>query len=389
MGVFGERSRMRIAIDARMGHTRVGMGVYVTGLISHLGKIDRKNEYFVVVLKGKTADFVPKQNNFTKWETTISYENHFTRDFWEQVYLPLKLHTYKIDVYHGPNYVLPIFAKTGMVLTAYDMTLFATPEYYKPISRFRVQRLLKTSAKRAHKIVTGSENSKQDIIEILKVPEEKVQVVYIGIEDVYRAIDDKRGLDFVKTRYGITSRFILHVGSLNPRKNIPRLIDAYNILPAEILKEYELVIVGKKSWKADKIFAKTKQLGLEDRVIFTGFVADSDLPLLMNAADLLAFPSLYEGFGIPPLEAMACGTPVVASNTSSIPEVVGDAALLFDPYNVEEIANAMYRALTNEQLRDELRQKGFERAKQFSWEKAARETLAVYEGVYAARRKCK
>lgn len=380
---------MRIAIDGRMGHTRVGMGVYIRGLISHLGKIDRRNEYFIITHRGKKADFIPNQSNFIKWGTSISYKNHFRRDFWEQGYLPLKLRKANIDVYHGPNYVLPIFSKNGLVLTIYDMTLFASQEWYKPISRFRVQRLLKTSAKRAHKIITGSENSKRDIIEILKVPEEKVQVIYIGIDDVYRPIDDRRGLDFVKTRYGITSRFILHVGSLNPRKNIPRLIDAYNMLPAKILKEYELVIVGKKSWKADKIFAETKKLGLEDRVIFTGFVADSDLPLLMNAADLLAFPSLYEGFGIPPLEAMACGTPVVASNTSSIPEVVGDAALLFDPYNVEEIANAMYRALTNEQLRDELRQKGFERAKQFSWEKAARETLAVYEGVYAARRKCK
>lgn len=378
---------MRIAIDCRMGHTRVGIGVYVRGLISHLGKIDRRNEYFIITHRGKKADFIPKQSNFTKIGTSISYENHFTRDLWEQVYLPLVLRRHKIDVYHGPNHILPCISNTGMVLTIHDMIAFS--KWYKPISRFRVQRLLKTSAKRAHKIITVSENSKRDIIKILGVPEEKVKVIYNGIDDVYEPIDDKRGLDFVKTRYGITSRFILHVGSLNPRKNIPRLIDAYNMLPAEILKEYELVIVGKKSWKADKIFAKTKKLGLEDRVIFTGFVADSDLPLLMNAADLLAFPSLYEGFGIPPLEAMACGTPVVASNTSSIPEVVGDAALLFDPYNVEEIANAMYRALTNEQLRDELRQKGFKRAKQFSWEKAARETLAVYEGVYAARRKCK
>jgi len=377
---------MRIAIDARMGHTRVGMGVYVRGLISHLGEIDRENEYFIIVHKHKNADFVPVQENFAVWETSISYENHFTRDLWEQAYLPLKLHKAKIDVYHGLNYVLPILGDTGMVLTAYDMISFATPEWYKPISRFRVQRLLKMSAKRAHKIITGSENSKRDIIKILGVPEEKVRVIYIGIDDVYRPINDKRKLDSVKARYNITDRFILHVGSLSPRKNIPRLIDAYSRLPAEILEEYQLVIVGKRSWKADEIFAKVKQLKLEDKVVFTGFVEDSDLPLLMNRAALLAFPSLYEGFGIPPLEAMACGTPVVASNTSSIPEVVGDAALLFDPYNVEEMTVAMHRALTDEQLRSDLRQKGFERIRHFSWEKAARETLAVYEEVYNAKR---
>lgn len=377
---------MRIAIDGRMGHTRVGMGVYVRGLISHLGKVDKKNEYFIIVHKDRDASFIPKQQNFTKWATSISYENHLTRDLWEQVYLPWKLYKHRIDVYHGPNYVLPIFAKAGTVLTAYDMIVFATQKWYKPISQFRVQRLLRMSAKRAHKIITGSENSKLDIIEILGLPEEKVQVVYIGIDDVYRPINNKHELDFVKAKYGITDRFILHVGSLNPRKNISRLIEAYKRLPLDILEEYQLVIVGKRGWKSDEIFARVKELCLENRVVFTGFIEDNDLPLLMNAADLLAFPSLYEGFGIPPLEAMACGTPVIASNTSSIPEVVGDAALLFDPYNVEEMSAAMYRALTDGQLREKLRQKGFERVKKFSWEKTAQETLAVYEEVYRAKR---
>jgi glycosyltransferase involved in cell wall biosynthesis len=378
---------MRIAIDARMGHMHVGMGVYVGGLISHLGEIDKANEYFIIVNKGRNADFVPRQENFIKWVTSISYENHLTRDLWEQGYLPLKLHRHKIDIYHGPNYVLPIFTKAGTVLTAYDMISFATPEWYKPISRFRVQKLLKLSAKKANKTIAGSENSKRDIIKILRVPEEKIKVVYIGINDIYRPINDKHKLDSVKTRYDIADRFILHVGSLNPRKNIPRLIDAYSRLPAKIMEEYQLVIAGKRSWRADEIFAKAKQFGPEERIAFTGFVAEDDLPLLMNAADLLAFPSLYEGFGIPPLEAMACGTPVIASNTSSIPEIVGDAALLFDPYNVEEMAAAMYRALTDEQLRYELRYKGFERINHFSWEKAARETLALYGEAYRVKGK--
>jgi glycosyltransferase involved in cell wall biosynthesis len=380
---------MRIAVDARMGHTRVGMGVYVSGLISHLGEIDRENEYFITVHKRKNADFVPVQENFAVWETSISYENHLTRDAWEQAYLPLKLHKAKIDVYHGPNYVLPIFAKNGMVLTIYDMTLFATQDWYNPISRFRTQRLLKISAGKAQKIIAGSENSKRDIIKILGVPEEKVRVIYIGIDGMYKPINDQHQLDSVKIRSGITNRFILHVGSLNPRKNIPRLIEAYNRLPPDIRQEYQLVIAGKSGWKADEVFAEVKQIGLEDKVVFTGFMGDNDLPVLMNGADLLAFPSLYEGFGIPPLEAMACGTPVIASNTSSIPEVVGDAALLFDPYNVEEMANAIYRALTDERLRNELRQKGFEHVKQFSWERAARETLAVYEEVYNLTGKAK
>ena len=373
---------MRIAIDARMGHTRVGMGVYVRGLLFGLSKIDKENDYYIIINKNKKEDFVPIQDNFHKIYISITYSDYLKRDFWEQVYLPLKLRKAKIDVYHGPNYVLPFLSRTGMVLTIYDMISFASSEWYKPISRFRVQRLMKLSAKKANKIIAGSENTKQDIIKILKLPCDKIKVIYIGIDDIYRPIADKYKLDNIKNKYKIDSKFILHVGSLQARKNIPRLIEAYSKLPMELLAKYQLVIAGKRSWKVEEILAKVKQLGLNDKVVFTGFVDDNDLPLLMNAANLLVFPSLYEGFGIPPLEAMACGTPVVASNTSSIPEVVGDAALLFDPYNIKEMTKAINRALTDVKLRNKLRKRGFERIKQFSWEKAARETLQVYKEVY-------
>jgi len=373
---------MRIAIDGRMGHTRVGVGVYVRGLISSLGKTDKENEYFIIVNRNRKEDFIPMQNNFHKIDSSVTYSDYLKRDLWEQLYLPLKLHRHKIDVYHGPNYVLPYFTNIKTVLTMYDMISFLPDNWYKPLARARVQKLITISSKKANKIITGSENSKRDIIKILGVPEKKVRVIYIGIDDMYKSINNRHRMDSVKTRYNIAGRFILHVGSLNPRKNIPRLIEAYSRLPQDILREYQLVIAGKRSWGADEIFTKVKQLRLEDKVVFTGFVEDNDLHLLMSAASLLVFSSLYEGFGIPPLEAMACGVPVVASNTSSIPEVVGDAALLLNPYNVEEIADAMYRALTDEQLRNELRQKGFERVNQFSWEKAAKETLVVYNEVY-------
>jgi len=378
---------IKIAIDTRMGHTRVGMGVYVRGLLNGLAKIDKENDYYIIINKNKKEDFVPIQDNFHKIYTGVTYSDYLRRDFWEQVYLPLKLLKSKINVYHGPNYVLPVLTRAGKVLTIYDMTLFDSSKWYKPISRLRVQKLIKLSTKKANKIIAGSKNTKQDIIKILKLPCDKIKVIYIGIDDIYSPIADKYKLGNIKNKYKIDSKFILHVGSLQARKNIPRLIEAYSKLPVELLEKYQLVIAGKRSWKVEKIFAKVKQLKLEDRVVFTGFVADDDLPLLMNAAALLAFPSLYEGFGIPPLEAMACGTPVVASNTSSIPEVVGDAALLFDPYNVEEITEAMYRVLTDEQLRDKLRQRGIERVKQFSWENAARETLQVYKEVYNSIRK--
>jgi glycosyltransferase involved in cell wall biosynthesis len=374
---------MRIMIDARMGHTRVGMGVYVRGLLRSLSKIDKENEYFVILNKGKKDNFIPLQDNFHKIYTGVTYSNYLKRDLWEQIYLPILLNRYNIDVYHGPNYILPLFSNKKMILTIYDTTIsFSNYGWYKPVSRYRVQKLLSLSAKKADKIITGSEHSKKDIISILGIPEEKIKVIYIGVDEEYKVIKDQSKLNLVKAKYGLNKKFILHVGSLNPRKNISRLIEAYNKLPLELSKEYQLVLVGGKGWRSNEIFAKIEKLGLNDKVLFTGFVEDDDLHLLMNAASLLVFPSLYEGFGIPPLEAMACGIPVVASNTSSIPEVVGDAALLFDPYNVEEMSVAIYKALTDEQLRNDLVKRGFERVKYFSWKKTAQETLAVYNEIY-------
>jgi len=305
---------------------------------------------------------------------------------WEQVYLPNLLNENRIDIYHGTNYSLPLFAKTKMVLTIFDMISFLSSKWYKSISRYRVQKLLNLSAKRADKIITGSENSKKDIVNILGIPEEKIKVIYIGVDEEYKIINDQSKLNFVKAKYSISKKFILHVGSMNPRKNIPRLIEAYGKLPMQLLKEYRLVLVGEKGWRSNEILAKIEQLGLKNSVIFTGLVEDDDLPLLMNEASLLAFPSLYEGFGIPPLEAMACGVPVVASNASSIPEVVGDAALLFDPYNVEEMTALICEVLTDEELRDDLVKRGFEHMKHFSWEKAAQETLAVYNEIFSGRK---
>lgn len=372
---------MRIAIDARMGHTRVGIGVYVRSLLNGLAKIDKIDNYYIILNKNKKENFVPIQDNFHKIYTGVTYSDYLRRDLWEQGYLPWKLYKNKVDIYHGPCHSLPIFAKIKMIITIHDMMSFKR-EYFKPISRSRVQNLIKISAKRAQKIITISENSKMDIIRILKMPEDKIKVIYNGVDSEYKQVNDKSRLDSIKEKYGINRKFIQYIGSLKASKNIPRLIEAYSRLPESILRKYALVITGGKGWKSKEIFFRVKALCLENNVVFTDFVDDNDLPLLLNAATLLVFPSLYEGFGIPPLEAMSCGIPVIASNASSIPEVVGDAALLFDPYNVEEMTETMYRVLIDKQLRDKLIKRGFEHVKQFSWENSARETLQVYKEVY-------
>jgi len=360
----------------------VGVGVYVRGLLKGLSSIDTENEYFIIVNKGKNADFVPTSDNFHVLYTNVTYSSYINRDLWEHFYLPLVLQQSRIDVYHGTNYVAPFFSKVPSVVTMFDMISFAAEDWYKPLSRYRVRMLIKMSAKKSRKIITGSVSSKKDIIRLLKVPEKKVEHIYVGIDNIFKPYNEQHKLDSIKIQYNIRDKFILYVGSINPRKNLIRLIEAYNRLRPELKANYQLVIAGMKGWKADEVILKVKQAGIENRIVFTGFVPEDDLPYLINAAEFLIFPSLYEGFGIPPLEAMACGTPVLASNTSCIPEIVGDAALLFDPYNVDEIASAMYKALVKDNLRKSLVDKGFERVKLFSWEETARRTLELYREVY-------
>ena len=205
-------------------------------------------------------------------------------------------------------------------------------------------------------------------------------MVYNGKNERFKPLNQKEVAE-VKQKYNLDFPFILFVGVLQPRKNIPTLIKAYYKLKKEGIKD-KLVITGGKGWQYKEIFETVERLNLQKEVIFTGHIPDDDLPKLYNAADLFAFPSLYEGFGIPPLEAMACGIPVITSNTGSLPEVVGDAGIMVDPYDIDGLAKAMYEVLNNEGLKEEMVKKGLERAKMFSWKKCAKEVLDVYEEAY-------
>ncbi|MBC7260731.1 MAG: glycosyltransferase family 4 protein, partial [Chloroflexi bacterium] len=228
-------------------------------------------------------------------------------------------------------------------------------------------------------VITDSQASKMDLANFLNIPEETVHVIYGGVSTCYHPISSEEAAR-TASRYDLPKRYILFVGSVEERKNLRRLLQAC----ARLWREGEvrpLVVVGPHKWKYRRILQTVEELGISEHVIFTGYVPDEALPALYSGADLFVFPSLYEGFGLPPLEAIACGTPVVCSNTSSLPEVVGDAALMVDPYDVEALAEAMHRVLSDTALREELRQKGLARAKMFTWERAARETLAVYSCV--------
>jgi glycosyltransferase involved in cell wall biosynthesis len=241
------------------------------------------------------------------------------------------------------------------------------------------------SVRRADLVLADSESTKRDLIELLDVPVERVRVVMAGVDAHFQPVTDMAELTRIREHYHLPERFILSVGTLQPRKNFTGLIEAFHQMRQRTQAPQQLVIVGQKGWLYEGIFAKVAELGLEEQVSFLGFVADDDLPALYTLADLFAFPSFYEGFGIPILEAMACGTPVVASDASSLPEVVGDAGVMVKPEDIAALSKALERALEDSILRAGLIARGQEQARRFTWEQSARQLYAAYQSVIVGR----
>lgn len=291
----------------------------------------------------------------------------------------------RLDLIHDPNGIAPFLGPSfgaRRVVTLHDAFAYVDPETHNWLDNWRYRQLLPYTARRSDAVIAVSECSRRDLIRHLGLASERVHVVAEGADPRFQPIEDSDERRAVLARYGIPSSYILYVGGINARKNIARLLEAYARV-CEHHPDIRLVIAGKRQWQTAEIDATFRRLNLDDRVRFTGYVHDADLPTLYSAAALFVFPSLYEGFGLPPLEAMRCGTPVITSNISSLPEVVGDAALTIDPYDVHALAAAIEHALTSEELRMDLRRRGLARAARFTWARAARETLAVYEHVLA------
>ncbi len=265
------------------------------------------------------------------------------------------------------------------IITIHDMAHHYYPHYVVPGHDVNLPRYLKSHASRADLILCISENTRKDVINILGVPEEKVWVTYMGVSRVFCSNRDENLLSDLRKRYGLPERFILFVGTIEPRKNLVKLVEAFHMLYSRDRIKEPLVIVGGKGWKNEPLYELIRKLKIEDRIIFTGHVSDTDLPLFYNSATVFAYPSLYEGFGMPVIEAMACGVPVVTSNVSSLPEVAGDAAILVNPEDPEEIASGINRILTDEDLYKNLQDRGFKQASKFTWESCAKKTLeAIY-----------
>ncbi|MCD7964843.1 MAG: glycosyltransferase family 4 protein [Clostridiaceae bacterium] len=286
------------------------------------------------------------------------------------------------DVTQFFNYTIPFGVKGKRITIVHDMAYKAFPDTVAQKTRRWLDGHLEQYCRRADIIITVSEFSKNEIIKHLGIPSEKIQVIYNGVDlDQYHEINNIQQIETVKQKYGITGEYLLYLGTLEPRKNLEGLLTAYMHLKNEQENTPKLVIAGKRGWLYDSIFEKVKEYGLQKNVIFPGYIAADDAPTLLSGAFLFIFPSLYEGFGIPPLEAMACGTPVITSNCSSLPEVVGEAAVLIDPLDIQSIKNSMRELINHPEMRQTLGEKGKMRAKQFSWRASAEKLLYIYNGL--------
>lgn len=354
-------SKIGIDIQTTLGQ-KTGFGFYVSNLVETLKKVDNKNKY--VFFKPET-------------EKDFSAPRRFV---WDQFKLPRLARQSGIDLFHQPTFSAPVFYRGKIVVTVHDIIAVLFGHDIPFFSRQYFAHWMPFSYGYADKIICDSEHTKKDLVQYLKIDDRKIVVIPIAAGKDFKPIEDRNKIDRILDKYYINSRYILHIGTLNPRKNLDFLIRVFNRVH-KLMPDVKLVIAGKKGWHYESLFELVRHLGLEKYVIFTGYIDDAEAPYLYSAADIYAFPSIYEGFGLPPLEAMSCGTPVIASNTSSIPEVVGDAGILISPTDVESWIKALLRLLRNDNERKEMSAKSLTRAKQFSWTKTANKTIEVYEEV--------
>jgi glycosyltransferase involved in cell wall biosynthesis len=376
---------MKIGIIANsLDNALTGIGNYTYNVLKHMPY--RTENKITIIHSVNDKTYLSKLltfNNLKDIKTPRLNMLPLAKGIQKMILMPLKINQQKLDVVHDTYHFGPFFLlnrPTRRVLTVHDLTPLILPEFHKRSRTFLHKVIFYKILKDSDHIITVSENTKNDLINKFKIPEDKIRVIPLAANENFKQIDESK-IFSTTTKYNINCPFILYVGTLEPRKNIPNLLNAYYKLKKQGIN-HKLVIAGGKGWKYKEIFETIEKLNLQKDVIFTGYVPDEDLPGLYNAAELFVYPSLYEGFGLPPLEAMQCGTPVITSNTSSLPEVVGAAGITVNPYDVDELANKMYEVLTNEDLRKEMSKKGLERAKLFSWKKCAEEHLKVYEEVY-------
>lgn len=370
---------MHIGIDAHaIGAQQGGNETYIRNLITALADLDYENQYTLYFAAAPAAEVW--RNRYANFDARLLPPP--TPLVRVPLALALELRRRPVDVLHV-QYTAPPFCRAPVITTIHDLAFEHLPETFTRRGKTQLRLTVRRTARHAAHILTVSEFSRQDIIQTYRLPPDKVTVTHNGCEAQFTpqpAFDDEA--EMIKQKFGITRDYLIAVGSVQPRKNLIRLLRAYARLRAQQPGfQLQLVIVGRHLWLYKEVLREIKQQNFAADVLVTGYASDEDLPALYRSAVALVYPSLFEGFGLPPLEAMACGTPVITSNSSSLPEVVGRAALLVNPYEEEELAQAIWKLTNDIALRAQLREAGIQQARQFTWHAAAEKTLAIYRAI--------
>ena len=378
---------MRIALNALFLQTPAnGSGQYLLHLLHALKEVDQQNEYLLLGAKpiaDNGSALTPFPYRVSPPPSPARRNENVEKVVWEQFTGPAAARKAGIDLFHVPYFAPPLFPRTPTVVTIHDVIPLRLPAYQAGTMVKAYMRLVAHAAHNATLIITVSQHARQDMMDALHLPAEHIRVTYEAAGDEYKPITDPSLLAQARARYGVGERYIFYLGGLDRRKNVPQLVRAFAHLYKQLEQpDLQLLISGNPDKQKGPFFPDPRpiaaELGVSDQVIYR-FVEDQDKPAMYSGASLYVFPSLYEGFGLPPLEAMSCGAPVVCSNRTSLPEVVGDAAITLDPDNTQTLVEAMRSVLTDTTLRDDLRARSLQRATKFSWRKTATETLAVYQ----------
>ena len=367
---------MRIGIDARKLHD-FGIGTYIRNLLRELSRLDRETEFVLLCRPQDQAPLAKLGENFRAVPETAG--NYTVA---EQLRIPLALRRERVTLFHAPHYVLPPLVACRSVVTIHDCIHLMFPQYLPGRFAYQYARTsIAIAAMRSTRVLTVSESSKRDILRFVEAPADKIHVIYNAYDERFGVEPDEEEVVRVRERFQLHDEFVLYAGNVKPHKNLERLIRAFDLVRRRGLDHLKLVLIGDDISKYAALRRAVHQHQLHKYVRFLGYLPEETLAVMYRLAGVFVFPSLYEGFGLPPLEAMASGTPVVTSNVSSLPEVAGDAAVLVDPYDPSAIADGIHRVLTDADLRQALKRKGIARARQFSWETSVRRVRAIYDEV--------
>lgn len=357
---------------------RVGSGQVAFELLKNIEQLDRKNNY-TILLPSKPFPDLPKPRENWKYKILRPAK------LWTRLVIPLyyRFAKEKPDLILSPTHYIPAFIKTPRITIIFDLSFLRFPEMFNKQDLYKLTKWTKYSAEESAHIITISQSSKKDIQKFYEISPKKITVVYPGYDDkVFRKINDDGEIEKVLKKYEIEGNYIIYIGTIQPRKNLLRLIRSVkNIENIKLIIAGKINGKGRKAWMNDEILSEPKKLGIEEKIIFTDFVPTEELPYLISGAKAFVLPSLWEGFGIPVVEAMACGVPVIVSNVSSLPEVAGEAGILVNPESEIQIEQAIRLLVTDKKMHDRLAKKALEQTKEFSWEKMAKEVIKILDSV--------